>query len=155
MVDFYHYDDVQEILSRAIARQARTDDLSRGQLIEIAAELGISAEALQLAEQEWFSQKGELQERQMFNLQRRQEFKNHLVKYGIVNTFLLLLAAIMSLPLFLVGGFATIWGLRLSLQGWNAYQTRTAKYEAQFQKWRRRRLLQRSFNKMVNRFLGA
>jgi nitrate reductase NapE component len=155
MVDFYHYDDVQEILSRAIALQARTDDLSRGQLIEIASELGISAEVLQLAEQEWLSQKGELQERQVFNLQRRQEFKNHLVRYGIVNAFLVILVVITPLPSVFVGGFATVWGLRLSLQGWSAYQTRTAKYEAQFQKWRRRRLLQRSFNNMVNRFLGA
>lgn len=155
MADLYHYEDVQEILSRAIARQAHTDDLSRGQLLEIAAELGIAPEALQLAEREWFSQKGELQERQVFNVQRRQDFQHHLVKFAIVNAFLVLLnvAALGTITwaLYPILG----WGLGLSLHGWNAYHTGGKKYETEFQKWRRRRQIKHSINKLLNRWLSV
>lgn len=155
MAELYHSDDIQEILCRAIARQAQTDELTERQMIEIADELGISHANLRLAEQEWFAQKGELQERQVFDLQQRREFKSHAVKYGIVNGFLFAIGITafdnISGALFI----ALLWGLGLSLHAWKAYHSESPTYEAAFQRWRRRRQLTRSVNRVLNRWLGV
>jgi hypothetical protein len=155
MVELYDRDDVQEILHRAIARQTRSDELSRVQLIEIAGELGISPDDIRMAEQEWFTEKSELQERQIFHLHQRRELKHHVVKYGIVNSFLLLL------NLFTSGGIswaiivALGWGLGLSLHAWKVLHRESPEYEGKFQRWRRRKQLTRSVNRVLNRWLKA
>ena len=67
----YNQEDIQQILHLAIARQVHEAEFTHEQLVEIATELDISPESLQLAEQEWQSQQGELRHRQDFNTYRR------------------------------------------------------------------------------------
>ncbi len=50
----YRKEEVQEILNLAIARKTEIEELSRAQLWEIAAELDIDIDSLQLAEQDWY-----------------------------------------------------------------------------------------------------
>src|SRR4028118_1350821 len=84
----YHQEDIQQILNLAIARQASGGEFSHEQLVEIAVELGISAETLQEAEQEWLVQQKDGQKRQEFNSYRRSKLQKRFGKYAIVNSFL-------------------------------------------------------------------
>lgn len=155
MTEFYSQDDVQQILQVAIARQAYTEELTRGQMMEIAADLGISPVELQLAEQEWIAHRQEMQERQAFNLYRQGQFRQHLIKYLIVNIFLVVL------DLFTSGGvtWSTYvvlgWGLGLALDAWKTYQTDSDDHENAFQNWRRKRQIKRTVNTFLDRWLKA
>jgi hypothetical protein len=138
MTDSYGHEDVQLILQRAIVQQAKAGDLTRQQLVEIASELGISASQLQQAEQEWFTLKQEMPEREAFQHYRRSRFRGHLTKYLIVNAFLvgldLLTTQGLTWSLYLLLG----WGLGLALDGTNAYQRQGEKFEREFRQWQQR-----------------
>lgn len=155
MTEFYRQEDVQQILQLAIARQVHGEDLSRAQLLEIAAELDISPDNLRAAEQEWLVRRKEVQERQIFNTYRQERLQQHLVKYTITNIFLILLDFLTT------GGFSwslyvlLIWGVGLALHAWQTYRTKGDRYEEQFQKWYRRRLLKKTVNNFLNRWLKA
>ncbi len=153
----YSQEDVQQILKLAIARQADDTDreFSYQQLLEIAAELNIPLESLQIAEREWVDQRGEIQKRQEFNSYRLGRFKKQLGKYAIVNTLLLVLDLIggggLSWSLYVL----IIWGIGIGLNGWNTLQTQGEDYEMAFQKWDRKRQIKSSFNNLVDKFLKA
>ena len=149
----YNQDDIQQILAAAIARQDLDSEFTHEQLLEIAAELDISPECLQAAEQEWLAKQGELQKRQDFNLYRRGKLQKSLGKYAIVNTFLI------PLNLISAGGLSwslyilLFWGLGLGLNAWNVYQSDGEDYERAFQQWYRNHQLKASINTFFNRFL--
>ncbi|MFW6359786.1 MAG: 2TM domain-containing protein, partial [Chroococcales cyanobacterium] len=84
----YSQEDIQQILQRAIARQAYEVEFTRQQLLEIAEELEISPECLILAEQDWHVDKLDHEKRQAFDAYRRGRFKQKLGKYLIINSFL-------------------------------------------------------------------
>ncbi len=150
----YSHEDVQQILQLAIARQVDDDkEFSHEVLLEIAAELDISPETLQLAEADWANKLGEIQHRQAFNLHRQRRFKKRVGNYAITNTFLL------SMDWLTGGGInwalyvVLFWGLFLGLDGWNSFQTKGEEYEAAFQNWYRKHQLKRSMDNIVNKFL--
>lgn len=154
MGDAYSQDDIQQILSLAIARQANTEDcLSRAQLLEIADELGIDAGDLAQAEQQWHSQKTQQAQRSHFDRDRQQRFRHKATKYVIVNGFL------MALDLLAGGGLgfslyvAVGWGLGLAMAGQRTYGLKGDAYERQFQNWSRRRALKQSVDSLVSRVL--
>lgn len=152
----YSQEDVQQILQLAIARQSGDEkEFSYEVLMEIAAELDISPENLQLAENDWVSKQGEIQHRLAFNAHRQRRFKKRVGNYAIVNTFLL------SMDLLTGGGvnwslyIVLFWGMLVGLDGWNTRQTKGEDYEAAFQRWYRKHQLKSSFNNLVNKFLKA
>jgi hypothetical protein len=154
--DTYQQEDAQQILHLAIARQAETGELSRAQLLEIAAELNISSADLQAAEQEWLKRRGESVERTEFDQVRRRKFQHHLVKYLIINGFFVVI------DLMITGGsltwsryIALLWGMGLVLDAWKTYRSGSEGYETAFQQWRQKRRLKRSVNNLINRWLGA
>lgn len=151
----YNQDDIQQILASAIARQANDSEFTHEQLVEIAAELDISLECLQAAEQDWLAQQGELQKRQDFNIYRRGKLQKSLGKYAIVNTFLIPLnlvsAGEISWSLYIL----LFWGLGLGLNAWNAYQSDGEDYERAFQQWYRKHQIKQSINTFFNKFLNA
>ncbi|NJL45742.1 MAG: hypothetical protein HC922_08530 [Leptolyngbyaceae cyanobacterium SM2_3_12] len=51
--------------------------------MEIAEELGISAETLQAAEDEWGIKKYEIADQKLFDRQRQQRFHHDLARFGI------------------------------------------------------------------------
>jgi hypothetical protein len=135
----YSQEDVQQILQRAIARQPRLGEFTRSQLQEMAAELGISPQELDLAEQEWKAWQELNSQHREFQRYRRRQFYQLLGRYGIVNSFLLGLDRLsgggLSWSLFILMG----WGLTVALKGWNAYQTEGERYEKEFRQWQRKR----------------
>jgi 2TM domain len=132
----YGSDDVQGILQLAIAQKEENGELSRVQLFEIAAELGISEQDIVAAEQQWLATREEFQEKLVFNSYRRRKLHQSLTKYGIVNTFLVVLNLVTAHQLSWSLLVLLAWGLKLSLKAWNVYQTKGEKYEKDFQRWR-------------------
>ena len=154
----YQQEDIQQILNIAIARQADGGELTREQLVEIAAELGISTDSLIQAEQEWLLQKQERQKHHEFNLYRRSRFKKRLVKYVIVNSFLmglnLLTVGYLSWSLYIL----LFWSLGLGFNAWNTFQLEGEDYERAFEKWYRQHQLAqvaRSLYTRINTWLKA
>lgn len=131
----YSQEDIQQILQLAIARQHTDEELTREQLWEIAAELDISSSTIQAAERDWLKQEAINHQRRAFDVYRRQNFKQKVTKYAIVNTFLVALNLIavgtLSWSLYIL----LFWGLGLALNGWKAYQSKGEAYERAFQRW--------------------
>ncbi|HBE59859.1 MAG TPA: hypothetical protein DDW56_20820 [Cyanobacteria bacterium UBA11366] len=154
----YRSEEIQQILNLAIARQASGEDFSRSQLVEIAAELGISPEKLDLAEKEWLLQQEAQQKHREFNIYRRRQLQQSFAKYVIVNGFLvainLLSAGSLSWSLYIL----LFWGLGLGLRTWSTYQLEGDEYEQAFQKWYRKQQinqLTQSIFTRINNWLKA
>jgi hypothetical protein len=153
----YSQEDVQKILQLAIARQAddQNKEFSYEQLLEIAQELDISPDSLNLAEIDWRSQRSEIQQRQAFHAYRIEKFKKRLGNYAILNSFLMLLD--------LVGGGGLTWSLyflifcccTLGLDTWNTFQTKGEEYEMAFQKWYRKHQIKQTINTVVSKWFKA
>ncbi|KZL49915.1 MULTISPECIES: 2TM domain-containing protein [Cyanophyceae] len=153
----YSQEDVQRILQLAIARQAddQNKEFSYQQLLEIAKELDISPDALNLAEIDWRSQHSEMQQREAFNSYRLGRFKKRVGNYAIINSFLMLLD--------IVGGGGLAWslyfllfsGLTLGLDIWNTFQTKGEEYEMAFQKWNRKHQIKQTINTVVNKWFKS
>ncbi len=133
----YRQEDIQQILNLAIAHEANDGEFSRDQLVEIAAELGISPQRLQQAEQEWLLQQQEQQKRREFDIYRRRHLQKKVGKYVIVNTFLVALNLISAGQLSWSLYILLFWGLGLGLKTWNTYQLQGQEYEQAFHKWYR------------------
>jgi hypothetical protein len=153
---FFSQEEVHEILELAIARQAENTtqtELTRAQLLEIAEDMGIGIMDLELAERKWEVTQGETQERQTFNRYRQDRFQQRLVRYLIVNGALAAIALLSTGQLLGVPLILLFWGMFLALDAWNTFWVKGDRYEMAFQKWRRRRLLKRSFGQLIDRFL--
>jgi hypothetical protein len=88
----YSQEDVQQILNIALAQHPNTDTaLSYAQLLEIADELRIEPETLQLAENKWLVQQTSSAKFQEFDTYRKSRFQDKLGKYTITNTCLVAL----------------------------------------------------------------
>ena len=147
----YQQEDIQQILNIAIARQSNGGEFSRDQLVEIADELGISAETLLEAEQEWLIQQEQRQKHREFNLYRHSQLKKRFGKYLIVNSFLVglnvLTAGGLSWSLYIL----LFWGLGLGLNAWNTYQLEGEEYERAFQIWYRKHQLSQIARSLYSR----
>ncbi len=141
---YYSTKAAQEILQMAIARQGEQGDLSREQLWEIAAELDIKPEYIQAAELDWLNSQRVNLKKQEFNLYRREQLQQSLVKYVIVNGFLiainLLSAGTVSWSLYIM----LFWGAGISLKTWKTLQTKGKIYEQEFERWYIREEVKRS-----------
>ncbi|BAZ09267.1 hypothetical protein NIES4071_10740 [Calothrix sp. NIES-4071] len=151
----YTQEDIQRILHLAIVRQARDQEkeFSYEQLQEIASELEISKETLNLAESDWMVQQGEVQQRLAFSAYRQKQFHKRIGNYAIVNGFLLMVD--------FIGGWSISWALypllisvlAIGLEGWNKLNKNSEEYELEFQKWNRRHQLKKSFSTLINNFI--
>lgn len=94
MADRYSAEQVQQILVTAM-EQRQEDGFSRSQLTEMAADLGISPEILQQAEQALQKVSAPAQS---ISIQesKRQKFRQRLKTYAAVNAFLLVLNVTLS-----------------------------------------------------------
>ncbi|MEL6384446.1 MAG: 2TM domain-containing protein [Cyanobacteria bacterium J06626_18] len=153
--EIYQSEDAQAILQIAIARQTEEGELTRTQLLEIAEELGISAVTIAEAEQEWQLQRVEKADLQAFDEFQKQRFQSHLIRFVIVNVVLFALnymaAGMVSWALY----FFIIWSAALGLHAWYTYHPNDPRYRREFEKWRRRQQLKRSFNRFMDWLLGT
>jgi 2TM domain len=138
MPDYYTEEQVQQILHKAIVRKSQGQDLSRNQVREIASELGISDADFAIAEQDWLNQSLQDRERVDYDIYRKKKFCDGLLKYTLVNAFLiginLMTSGNVSWAVYPFLG----WGLAVALDAWATYQTGSQEYEKQFQQWSRK-----------------
>ncbi len=153
----YSQEDVQRILQLAIARQADDQDkeFSYQQLLEIAKELDISPDSVNLAEIDWRSQHSEIQQKQAFNSYRLGRFKKRVGNYAIINSFLMLLDLVAGGGLTWSLYFLLFCGLTLGLDIWNTFQTKGEEYEMAFQKWNRKHQIKQTINTVVTKWFKA
>jgi 2TM domain len=133
----YSQEDVREILDIAMADRSTLDpDMSHPQLLEIAQELSISPDLIELAKSQWLSQQQVTKKHQEFDLYRRSKLQDRLGKYAIVNACLI--------PLNFFTGFGipwslyvlTSWGIVRGVAAWRVfYQRQGYAYDRAFQKW--------------------
>lgn len=148
----YSPEEIQEILHMAIARQNNpAEQLSRTQLWEIASELSIDNQSLQSAEQDWLSKRTLEARRQAFNAHRLQNLKHKTTKYFIVNGFLFgtnLLTGGVWWSLYVV----LFWGLGLSLDAYDTFQSSGKDYEKAFEHWYVKQEIKESIGTFWQRF---
>lgn len=152
----YPAEDAQQILQIAIARQTESGELSRAQLLEIAEELGISAQTLLSAEQEWDIKKHEIADQRLFDHQRQERFRHGLARFGVFGIFLvgfnLLIGGGITWLLYLILG---PWALMLTWDAWRIYRPNGYAYTQEFQRWRRKKRVERAFSGIIRRFLKS
>lgn len=149
----YVQEDAQEILKIAFTSKQETDELSREQLLEIAAELGISSGELTVAEQQWRLRKQDNQEKKLFNLYRYQKLKQNLIRYAIVGSFLLILNLVTTQGIAFALSILLFWGLFLALNVWKVSQTEGEEYEAAFSRWRLKKQLGQSIGTIAGKVM--
>jgi 2TM domain len=152
----YSHEDVQQILNIALAQYPQQDkELSYAQLLEIADEMRISPDTLKLAETSWLTQQSSTNKFKEFEVHRKSRFQDKLSKYVITNTGLITLN-------FLLGGFAVAWSLWVlvfwsmgfALYTWRFfYQRQGQAYDRAFQKWERKRKIQKSISGLIDKIV--
>jgi hypothetical protein len=153
----YPAEDAQQILSIAMARQVDSGELSRAQLLEIAEELGISAETLAEAEREWDVKKYEIADQRQFDRERKQRFQHGLTQFLIFSGFVVLFELftggwIWNWILYLIFG---PWSLKLLWNWWRIYRPNEYSYTKEFQRWRRKQQMRRAVGSAVRRLIGS
>lgn len=141
---FYQPEEVQQILQIALARKGEQEELSRSQLWEIAAELEISPDYLEAAEEEWLNKKKVTIKKQEFNLYRREQLRQSVAKYIIVNVFLIIINLLSAGTLSWSWYILLIWGSAISLKTWKTFQEKGESYEQEFEKWYLRQEMKQS-----------
>ncbi len=113
----YSNEEVQEILREATMMQ-KDPEISPEQLLEIAREVGISAQTLQKAEQAWL----ERQKASQKQAKRRSAFiRFHLIPYLVVSVFLVLLN-LATTPRDFWSIYPILgWGLGVTIDGASTY----------------------------------
>ncbi len=144
----YSQEDVREILNIAMTDRSTLDpDLSHPQLLEIAQELSISPDLIELAKSQWLSQQQAIKKHQQFDLYRRSKLQDRLGKYAIVNVCLI--------PLNFFTGFGvpwslyvlTSWGIVRGVAAWRVFfQRQGYAYNRAFQKWEYQQKIEQALN---------
>ncbi len=148
----YQQDDIHEILEFAIARQHHEGEFTRTQLLEIAAELGISSDCLAAAEQEWQARKQADCDRQAFDRQRLGQFRYEAGRSGIISGSIVLLSVVTGWSWLLYCCIFT--GCAVALKAWQTFY-KGAAYERAFQNWQRRRQFQSNLAGLWQQFRRA
>ncbi len=157
IIQSYTQDDVQQILQIALTRRSESEggELTKAQVLEIAHDLGISSEELATAEQEWLTRRSEFQEKQVFNQVRRERLKQSLIKYGIVNSFLVVLNLVTAHTLSWCLPILLLWGLWLALDAWKTFQVEGEDYDKAFQRWRLKKQVGQSIGSLAHKILKS
>jgi hypothetical protein len=151
----YPVEEAQAILQIAIARHTEEGELTRQQLLEIAEELGISELTLAEAEQQWQLQRREQADMLAFDEFQKQRFQGHLIRFAVVNLVLFavnwMAVGTVSWALYIL----LFWGGALGLQAWHSFYPNSQRYRQNFERWRRREQIKRSFNRLMDWLLGT
>ncbi len=151
----YSQEDVQQILNIALAQYPSSDaELSYSQLLEIADELRISPDTLQLAEKKWLSQQGAANKRLEFDAYRKTKFQEKLGKYTITNACLIALNFLTGFGLPWSLYVLIFWGMSFGLDAWKFfYQRQGQAYDRAFQNWERKQKIQKSITGLIDKLV--
>jgi hypothetical protein len=141
----YNQEDVSNILNFAMAQNSNfNSELSHSQLLEVARELSIDPESLELAERQWLDRQIVVAKNREFEAYRRSRLQDRLGKYAIVNVCLF--------PLNLLTGFGVPWSLYVliswgTIRGIDAWRVlfghQGYAYDRAFQRWERQQKIQK------------
>jgi hypothetical protein len=133
----YRQEDIREILNIALADRSTLDtELPYSQLLEIAQELSISPDSIELAKNQWLDRQQAIKKHQEFDSYRRSKLQDRISKYAIVNACLI--------PINFFTGFGvpwslyvlTSWGIVRGVAAWRVFfQRQGYGYDRAFQKW--------------------
>lgn len=148
----YNQEEIQEILKIAITRQSLEQkdhsEMTQAQLWEMAQELGIDLQTITQVEKDWQEQQLIQKKQEQFNLYRRQEFQNKVIRFSIINIFLIALNLLgahqLSWSLYVI----LIWGLFLALKAWQTFDSKGETYEKAYLNWERKIQLKESFTNL-------
>ncbi len=129
---FYEEEDAQQILKLAATKQGSHGPLSRETLVQTAAELGISPEAVEAAEREYFQSKTLDDEMSEFKRARVHSFLSDLATFAVVGGFVIALTHGHGVWLWLIA----IWGLSVARKGVRAFSHTSRSFRASFEEWR-------------------
>ncbi|MDQ2985838.1 MAG: 2TM domain-containing protein [Armatimonadota bacterium] len=131
----YTNEDGEEVLRRAIAidtLETRTNDVVR----RTADELGISSEALEQAEREYFMEKRERAEVKEFAGHQRRGFLSHLGSYVIVNAFLFAIDGLSDGRVQWAFYPLLGWGIGIAFHALSVFNTHGEDFQKEFEEWR-------------------
>lgn len=131
---FYDEGEAEKILQRAAVSMPMPGAMSRERLMQTAAELGISPEAVERAERDIARERDEQALRVRYQRNLRKEFFEHLATYLAVNlgSFFFFHKASW------IGWMAVFWGFGVVGEFWKTFFTGSDEYERRFQRWRRK-----------------
>ncbi len=129
---------IEQILQKALARQSEGQEFTLSQLQDMAQELGISADNLQAAIQDWQSQRSTEKELEQFQMDRKKKLREQATTYLIVNTFLISLNVVTQGTLSWAIYPALGWGLGLALTTQRTFQTSGKNFDKDLRAWRRK-----------------
>lgn len=135
---FYEEDDAEQILKLAAAKQGIQGRLSRENLLQTAAELGITPEAVDAAEQELASQKNRDEEMREFIIVQRNSFFGDVLVYLGVCGFLGYKHFADQGNLGWTVWLMLCWGVYILANARNAFDHRSKDFLKDFDKWKRK-----------------
>ncbi|MBI1756985.1 MAG: 2TM domain-containing protein [Fimbriimonas ginsengisoli] len=135
---YYNEEEAEQILKLAAANQGIQGPLSRERLIETAAELGISPQAVEAAEQQFaLRQTHDAEMREFVNVQRR-GFYSDFTTYLIVNGFFvgqqLLRHGNLGWTAYMLGG----WGIGIAFHARSTFDRNSIGFRRAFDQWKAR-----------------
>lgn len=152
---FYEDNEAEEIL-RLAARDASAGGMSRDRLIQTAAELGITPEAVERAERQVAAKKvadqiqsEEVELRKQFKQERRRGFMNDLASYAGSNLLMVGIWWMSGHGYFWPGWVLLAWGIGLISDFFSTFFSRDE--EKKFRRWLRRRSRIQGMSEMVQR----
>lgn len=129
-------EDVQEILNLAIRKDSQGVGDLRKRMTEIARELGISEEALELATAEHLRESGIRKDLAAFQAHLRRGFFRHIVPYVLVNAMFMVMC-LTSTPRESWFVFPLLgWGIGVSMHAYRAYIRPAEATDPEFLTWR-------------------
>jgi len=135
---FYEDEEAEQILRMAASISSPVGQLSRERLLETAAELGISPEAVETAERQFHAEKSERDLEVQFQAHARSEFYAHLTTYLLVNAFLLFVNLRTSPGHPWVLWSLLGWGSGLAGHAVTVFFKGSRGYDDNFERWRLR-----------------
>jgi len=136
---FYEEDEAEQILNLAASMSSQIGKMSHDRLLETAAELGISREAVEAAERQVTIDRKDKALRKEFDDRQRRELIGHLTSYLVVNAFLLFIN-LRTTPWHIWAIWPMLgWGIGLVAHANAALFKSSESYRGEFDRWRERR----------------
>lgn len=137
---FYNDEDAEQILRLASSICSPSGSMNRERLLETAAELGIPAEAVEMAESQYLTEKTERNLQKEFDVCERREFRTHLTVYCIVNLFLVAINLVTDMHEFWAIYPILGWGLGVTCHAASVFNKDGSSYRSSYERFRARRM---------------
>lgn len=152
MKPHYTQDEANEILRRAVERLPMRDEMSREQLESVAAELGVTPDALRQAEADWHAERSDKDDRLAYASTKRLTFYKHFAAYVLFTAMIALVSSSDGgadgfIPTAVI---ALLWGIGIVCHALSAFNTTSAHFDSGYAQWR----IERRAHELAAREIG-